>query len=420
MLRVNQAMQHERVERKQRARHYDARIGVGVTIANPPLPPGTHTQKTVVFAAAPDGVCILQPERRGIGSRRQVDINVGLHGSPFVNQADRSLEVAIKCCAGKGSVDVSSSIDLKLIDIEFSYEVQCSLPEQRVILGAGKREAAFVGFKTLLLAIFQPLVSRVPVSAPGRKPDSGSSAGLRSCFFHRRETVGKAGMKMPQMPFVVPPVVKQEGVYLHTALFHQTVAKSANRTHRIRLVIFRVIANVIPGVVMQERSIRMCALTFEIAKEPAAQLSRKSNSNHGGISNSLPGSQRQLAPDLRDRAIPRSSAFGERVLKSKKEVSSNNRRSLDRTVYANAGVGHVHESNAADRQIFADRTEHCFLAHIGGTIAQNGAPRNLQSLSGIAQSDLNLPPAEPGSELRCVWIGFELFHAGRSDQAHLR
>ena len=71
---------------------------------------------------------------------------------------------------------------------------------------------------------------------------------------------------------------------------------------------------------MQERSIRMCALAFEIAKEPATQLSGKSNSNHGGISNSLPGSQRQLAPDLRDRAITRSSAFGQRVLKSKKEA----------------------------------------------------------------------------------------------------
>src|SRR5580698_4662959 len=143
----------------------------------------------------------------------------------------------------------------ELIDPKFSYEVQCSLTEQRVILGPGKREAAFVGFKTLLLAIFQPLVSRISVSAPGRKPDSGSSASLRSCFFHRSETVGKAGMKMPQVLFVVPPVVKQEGIYLYTALFDQLITESANRTHRIRLVIFRVIANVIPGVVMQERSI---------------------------------------------------------------------------------------------------------------------------------------------------------------------
>src|SRR6202021_3610835 len=101
-------------------------------------------------------------------------------------------------------------------------------------------------------------------------------------------------------------------------------AKNAKPTHPIRLVIFRVIANVIPGVVMQERSIRMCALAFEIAKEPATQLSGKSNSNHGGISNSLPGPQRQLAPDLRDRAIARITSFEERTLKSKKEGSSNN------------------------------------------------------------------------------------------------
>src|ERR1700722_18569134 len=153
MLRVNQAMQHERVERKQRARHYDARIGVGVTIGNPPLPPGTHAEKTVVFAAAPDGICILQPERRRISARRQVDINIGLHGSPFVNQTDRSLKVAVKRRARKSSVDVSSSIDLELIDAKFPYEVQCGFTEQRVILGPGKREAAFIGFKAPLLAV---------------------------------------------------------------------------------------------------------------------------------------------------------------------------------------------------------------------------------------------------------------------------
>src|ERR1700722_10818075 len=227
-------------------------------------------------------------------------------------------------------------------------------------------------------------------------------------------------MKMPQMFFVVPPIVKHKRVHLYAALLHQLVAKSANRTHRIRLVIFRVIANVIPGVVMQEGSIRMCALTFEVGQESAAQLAGKSNSSHRGISNGLPGSQRKLAPDLRDRAITRSSAFGERVLESKEEIPSDNRRSLNRTVHANAGNGHVDKPNAADRQLFADRTERYFLAHIGRTITQNGAPRHLQSLAGIAQPHLDLPTAEPRSELRRVWIGFELFHAGRGSHAHLR
>src|SRR5580692_10850764 len=129
MLGIDQAVQHKRVERKQRARHYDARIGVRITIGNPPLPPGSHAEKTVVFAATPDGVRVLQPKRRRIGSRCQVDINIGLHGSPFVDQADRSLKVAVKGRAGKGRVHVSGSVDLELIDTKLPDELYSGFTE---------------------------------------------------------------------------------------------------------------------------------------------------------------------------------------------------------------------------------------------------------------------------------------------------
>src|SRR5580698_2093267 len=99
---------------------------------------------------------------------------------------------------------------------------------------------------------------------------------------------------------------------------------------------------------MQERSIRMRTLTFEVGQEPASQLSWERNTHNRGISNRLAGSQRQLAPDLRDRTITRSSAFGKRVLESDEEVASNDRRSLNRTVHANPRNGHVNQPNAAD------------------------------------------------------------------------
>src|SRR5580704_7143171 len=129
MLRVDEAMQHNGVERKQGTGHDYTRISVGITIGNPALPPRTHAQKTVIFTAAPDGVRILQPKRRGIRARRQVDINVGLHGSPFVDQADRRLKVTVKSGARKGSVGVSGAIDFELIDAKLSNEVQRSFTE---------------------------------------------------------------------------------------------------------------------------------------------------------------------------------------------------------------------------------------------------------------------------------------------------
>ncbi len=72
---VDQAVQHERVERVERAGLHDAPEGVGVAVGDPPLAVGPDARKVVVVSAAPDRVGVAQPPRatgtfRWSGSRR--------------------------------------------------------------------------------------------------------------------------------------------------------------------------------------------------------------------------------------------------------------------------------------------------------------------------------------------------------------
>src|SRR5580692_99068 len=108
------------------------------------------------------------------------------------------------------------------------------------------------------------------------------------------------------------------------------------------------------------------------------------------------------------------------MFKSEEKVSSDNRRPLHRTANANAGNGQVNQPNIADQDIFSDGGQLRFLANVAGTIAQNSAPYDLQTVGRVTQTHFNLPTAKPRSELRCVWIGCKFLHTGRSSDSHLR
>src|SRR5919109_4393126 len=76
MLGIDKSVEHERVQRKQRARLHNVCKGSAVAICNPALPRATYSGEVVIFAAAPDGVCIVQPERRRIRAGREVYVQL--------------------------------------------------------------------------------------------------------------------------------------------------------------------------------------------------------------------------------------------------------------------------------------------------------------------------------------------------------
>src|SRR5208282_293290 len=123
----------------------------GVAVSNPFLAVGTDAHETVVFATPPDGIGILQPERGGIGSGGQVDVDIGLHLPPLADQTDGGIEVAVKFAARDGAVHISRAVDFELIDAVPIDKVQGNVAEAGKVFWSREGEAAFIGLEALLL-----------------------------------------------------------------------------------------------------------------------------------------------------------------------------------------------------------------------------------------------------------------------------
>src|SRR5580692_3732431 len=94
LLRVDDAVQHERIEGKEPAALHDFVIGVGVAVGDPALAVGADSGKVGVVTAAPDGVGIEKPERRWVGSGGEIDEQVGLEAAKVADEMKRGVEVA--------------------------------------------------------------------------------------------------------------------------------------------------------------------------------------------------------------------------------------------------------------------------------------------------------------------------------------
>src|SRR5580692_3876737 len=144
----------------------------------------------MVFAAAPDGIGMQQPERRGPGAGSLIDVNVRLERAQFGDQFEHGFKIAQSRPGVVVAVD-ADAVEFELIDAVFLNDINAQFAETPVILRAGEREIAVAYFKPLLLTVLDPFLVRVAVAAPGRKPDSGRGAVLRGRLLQRGEAVWK-------------------------------------------------------------------------------------------------------------------------------------------------------------------------------------------------------------------------------------
>ncbi len=87
LLCVNDAVQHQRIERIQIAPADDFVMNVVVLVGNPALALGRGAgNERMILAAAPDRIRIQQPERRRPGAGGLVDVNVRLERAQFADQ----------------------------------------------------------------------------------------------------------------------------------------------------------------------------------------------------------------------------------------------------------------------------------------------------------------------------------------------
>ena len=326
--RKDEAVQHERIHREQRALFDHPAINLRVAIGDPALAVGADAGEAVVLAAAPDRIGIEQPEWRRISSGREVDVKVGLFRAQFADQMDGGVEVAVELASFDDLVRVAGAVELELVHAIFLDHVEARIAEVAIVFRPGQRESAFVGFESLRAGRSQTLLLRPVVAAPRRKPDAGRRAVTGRGLRHFRQAVGKTGIEFPESRGIVPAIVEEKAVELDAALLGQLLAETLHHGDRALLVVAVEISQVVPGVVMQKSSIRMSAFEFHIFQEVAAQLRGVSHADHGGIGHALAGLQRKFAREPAGNAIGADATFRQRMLEAQEPGSGGDGRSF--------------------------------------------------------------------------------------------
>src|SRR6266536_3838666 len=127
--RKNQAVQHQRIHWKQWPLFDDPAIQLRVAISNPALAISTEACEAVIVAAAPDRIGIEQPERRGISSGGEIDVDVRLFRTQFADQMNCRIKVAVEVASGNDLVGIAGSIKFELVHPVFFDQVEAGIAE---------------------------------------------------------------------------------------------------------------------------------------------------------------------------------------------------------------------------------------------------------------------------------------------------
>ena len=192
--------------------------------------------------------------------------------------------------------------------------------------GSRERESLFVHFETCGSCGGETRLPRRPVPAPRRQPHAGGCADFRGRVAQRRKARGEVLAELPQPRRVVPAVVEQEGIHLHAACPDEVLAIRPDYRQRFGLGVWREIADVVPGVVVQERAERCCALVLQVSLEAAAQLTGRHCAEYGRIPRCHVRTQRQRAPQPHARVAADHPRLGHRVLEAEKRFVGDDRR----------------------------------------------------------------------------------------------
>ena len=129
-------MQHERVEREERPLLHYAAVGIRVAVSDPLLPLGPHSGKAVIAPAPPDGVGVPQEERRGVGTGREVHVEVRFLGTQVPDQVDHRIEVTVELATRDDARGVAGPVELELVHAVPADHRETGFAEALVVIGA--------------------------------------------------------------------------------------------------------------------------------------------------------------------------------------------------------------------------------------------------------------------------------------------
>ena len=133
-------MQHQRVQWIERPALDHIFKGRRISIGDPLLPRRAHSGEVVVFAAAPRGIGIAQPEGRRVCARGQIDIQIRLGRAHITDQRDGSFEIAAKLAARNRLRGTARAVNFELIHAVVTNHVQTHVVETLVVDRSRKRK----------------------------------------------------------------------------------------------------------------------------------------------------------------------------------------------------------------------------------------------------------------------------------------
>ena len=208
---VNNAMEHQGIQRIQIATANDFVINIVVLVGNPALAlRGGAAHKIMILAAAPDGVGEEQPERRRPGARGLVDIKIRLERAQLGNELEHGVKIALRAAA-TGAGILADTIEFELVDAVLLHHIHAQAAKALIIFRAGEREIFVPRFKALRPAELDAQFMRMAIPAPRGEPDTRRGAIFCRRRLNGREAMGKIGpVKPPQGGRIIPAVIKQE------------------------------------------------------------------------------------------------------------------------------------------------------------------------------------------------------------------
>src|SRR3954470_15276613 len=107
----------------------------------------------MILAAAPDRVCVAQPEWRRESARREIDEDAGFFRAQVLDETNGGVEVAVERAARNRVRHVAGAVELELVYAVVAHHAHARLVEALVVLRPREREPALVRLEALLPAV---------------------------------------------------------------------------------------------------------------------------------------------------------------------------------------------------------------------------------------------------------------------------
>ena len=209
-------------------------------------------------------------------------------------------------------------------------------------------------------------------------------------------------METPERLGIVPTVVEEERIELHATPSLQLFTERRDHGERFGLVELREVPEVVPGVVVKERPVRVRALALEVRQKVAPQLASARRSDDRRQRERGAGTNRKLTRERRASARACYDARGKRMFDRRVPSTDHERTSPDGTVHDRVGAGKIDQDDLANDDIARNRAQRDLLPHIARAVAQFGSPLDAEPFGVVLQLDDDLPSRESFGEPRCA------------------